>query len=57
MDAHYGVLRSSHEFLPISIPITAIPALSLCDMACSSSLATLASFSYWLGRSTAGPSH
>src|SRR5262249_166051 len=40
---------------PVSIPITAIPALSLCDMACSSSLTPLASFSCWRGRSTAGP--
>ena len=45
------------EFLPISIPITAIPELSLCGMACSSSLAPLASFPCWRGRSTAGPSH
>jgi len=32
-------------------------ALSLGDMACSSSLPPLASFACWRGRSTAGPSH
>ena len=33
----------------VSIPITAMPALSLCDMACSSSLTPLASFPCWRG--------
>ena len=37
--------------------ITAIAELSLCDIACSSSLAPLASFACWQGRSTAGPFH
>src|SRR6266700_2013202 len=42
----------------MSIPITeAIAILSLLGMACSLSLAPLASFSRWWGRSTAGPSH
>src|SRR5262249_12360912 len=43
----------------ISMPITAIAIaeLSLCGMACSSSLVPLASFPCWRGRSTAGPSH
>ena len=38
--------------LLMSIPITAIPELSLCDIACSSSSAPLASFACWRGRST-----
>src|ERR1019366_4169994 len=45
------------EFLPISMPTTAIAALSVWDMACTLSLAPLASFYRWRGRSTAGPSH
>ena len=44
--------------LPMSIPITQVIALlSLLGMACSLSLAPLASFACWCGRSTAGPSH
>src|ERR1700732_2016707 len=46
-----------NEFLPISMPITAIAVLGVRDMACSLSLAPLASFACWRGRSTAGPSH
>src|SRR5664280_1951525 len=46
-----------NEFLPISMPTTEIAALSVWDMACSLSLAPLASFYRWRGRSTAGPSH
>jgi len=38
--------------LLISIPTTVIPELSLCDIACSSSSAPLASFACWRGRST-----
>src|SRR5262249_13145314 len=38
------------------MPITAIAELALADVACSSGLAPLASFSCWRGRSTAGPS-
>jgi len=41
----------------ISIPITAIAALSVWDMAYSLSLAPLPSFYRWWGRSTAGPFH
>jgi hypothetical protein len=43
------------RFLPISIPITAIPELSLCGMACSSSLASRASF--LAGGAGARPDH
>jgi hypothetical protein len=39
------------------MPITAIALLSLCDMACSLTLAPLASFACWRGWSTAGPFH
>jgi hypothetical protein len=39
------------------MPITAIAGLSFWDMAFSVSWAPLASFSYWQGRSTAGPFH
>src|SRR5262249_52926894 len=39
------------------VPITAISEFDLGDMAYSSSLVPLASFSCWRGRSTAGPSH
>src|SRR3954467_11151441 len=46
-----------NEFLPISMPITAIAVLGVLDMACSLSLAPLASFACWRGRSTAGPPH
>src|SRR5438309_410452 len=46
-----------NAFLPISMPITAIAVLGVRDMACSLSLAPLASFPCWRGRSTAGPSH
>src|SRR6266481_2346742 len=46
-----------NEFLPISMPITTIAVLGVSDMACSLSLAPLASFAGWRGRSTAGPSH
>ena len=46
-----------NEFLPISMPITAITLSNFWDMACSLSLAPLASFACWRGRSTAGPSH
>jgi hypothetical protein len=49
--------RMGNEFLPISMPITEIAELSLRGIACSSSLAPLASFPCWRGRSTAGPSH
>src|ERR1700758_4844447 len=44
------------KFLPISMPTTATLALIFSDMTCSSSLAPLASFDRWRGRSTAGPS-
>jgi hypothetical protein len=49
--------QMGNEFLPISMPITEIAELSLCGIACSSSLAPLASFRCWRGGSTAGPSH
>src|ERR1700686_5533910 len=45
------------EFLPISMPTTAIGALSVWDMARSLSLVPRASIAYWWGGSTAGPSH
>src|SRR4029077_20061327 len=45
------------EFLPISMPATAIAVLSFEDIACSLSLAPLASVTCWRGRSTAGPFH
>jgi hypothetical protein len=46
-----------NEFLPISMPTTVIALLRFWDMACSLSLAPLASFDRWRGRSTAGPFH
>src|SRR6516162_7957759 len=46
-----------NEFLPISMPITAIAVSSSCDMACSLGSAPLASLSGGGGRSTAGPFH
>src|ERR1700686_5437648 len=45
------------EFLPISMPTTAIAALSVWVMARSLSLVPRASIAYWWGGSTAGPSH
>jgi hypothetical protein len=44
-----------NEFLPISMPMTATARLRLPDMACSSSLAPLASFDRW--RAGARPDH
>jgi hypothetical protein len=41
----------------IKLPATAIALLRFCDIACSLSLAPLASFDRWRGGSTAGPSH
>src|SRR6266403_2176591 len=47
-----------NEFLPISMPITAILLLSFSDMECSFVFgAPLASLARWQGWSTAGPSH
>jgi hypothetical protein len=46
-----------NEFLPISMPITAILLLSVWDMACSFVFGALASLARWQGWSTAGPSH
>src|SRR4051812_2481676 len=46
-----------NEFLPISMPITAIAVLGFIDMARSLSLTPLASFNRQWGRSAAGPFH
>ena len=46
-----------NEFLPISMPITAIALLSFSDMTCSLASLPLACFSSSGGWSTAGPSH
>jgi hypothetical protein len=46
-----------NEFLPRSIPITAISLLSLRDMVCSFVFGAPASLLRWQGWSTAGPSH
>src|SRR5262245_29891468 len=45
-----------NEFLPISMPTTAIALVDFWDMACSFS-APRTSFDNWRGWSTAGPSH
>src|SRR5215472_19348839 len=45
---HFWARRSRHA----DPDLTAIPELSLCDIACSSSSAPLASFACWRGRST-----
>jgi caspase domain-containing protein len=46
-----------NEFLPISMPTTAIALSSFWDMACSLSLAPPPSILCWWGGSTTGPSH
>jgi hypothetical protein len=46
-----------NAFLPISVPIKTIAALSICDMACFLSWAPVASVDRWRGRITAGPFH
>jgi hypothetical protein len=48
-------LETAKALGPTMLPT--LLALAECDMACSSSLAPLASFACWRGRSTAGPSH
>src|SRR4029077_16832929 len=57
MAPHLSRPMTWQEFLPISMPATAIAVLSFEDIACSLSLAPLASVTCWRGRSTAGPFH
>jgi hypothetical protein len=46
-----------NEFLPMSIPITAISALAVLGMGVLLMMKSQSSVSRWQGGSTAGPSH
>src|ERR1700690_611077 len=57
MAPHSSWPTTWNEFLPISMPMTAIGLSSFWDMACSLSLSGLPSILCRWGGSTAGPSH